>query len=64
MSDDAYLKGEQRVSCQNCDWCGRARQLKVKFPDIPDLAQRVAPGEIVPYGECPKCGALVHEIDE
>ena len=45
--------------------CGRisdeAEIVRV-FPDIPDLTERIAPGEPVPFGECPDCGALVHEI--
>jgi len=46
-----------------CDNCGKLiedRNLKIRFPNIPDLAQRVAPGAEVPSGECPKCGALAY----
>lgn len=42
--------------CQNCDWTG-------PFDDtlsIVDVEHRVTPGEIVPAGECPKCGSLAH----
>ena len=47
-----------RYSCPNCG--AVHRRLKVEFPDIPDLLERIAPGEPVPAGECPDCGALVH----
>lgn len=39
-------------------------ELKTVFPDIPDLLQRISPGEPVPIGECPDCGALVHAEEE
>lgn len=29
---------------------------------VTDLEQRVAPGEPVPVGECPACGAVVHPV--
>jgi hypothetical protein len=45
-------------ACQNCDWTGEASTLNI----IKDVFQRVAPGEFMPSGECPKCGALCHEI--
>ncbi|QIG58818.1 hypothetical protein SEA_DATBOI_154 [Gordonia phage DatBoi] len=28
---------------------------------IDDVFQRVAPGDPMPYGQCPDCGALVHK---
>lgn len=47
-----------------CDNCGKTfaeeSELAHVFPDIPDLLERIAPGETVPIGECPDCGALVH----
>jgi DNA-directed RNA polymerase subunit M/transcription elongation factor TFIIS len=39
-------------------------ELKCVFPDIPDLLQRISPGEPVPLGECPNCGALVHAAED
>ena len=39
-------------------------ELKCVFPDIPDLLERISPGEPVPLGECPECGALVHAEDD
>ena len=47
--------------CQNCGKIHKQGQLKREFPDIPDLWQRVSPGEPVPAGECNACGTLVHE---
>ena len=45
-----------RVSCQCCDWTGRLDDLG----EIKRLHERVAPGEVMPAGECPECGALAH----
>jgi hypothetical protein len=42
--------------CQNCQWEGRENWMN----PIKDLHQRVAPGEPMPAGECPKCGALCY----
>jgi len=51
-----------QLECQNCGKRMVEADLKNAFPDIPDLCERVCPGEIVPWGECPDCGALVHEV--
>lgn len=53
-----------KVECGNCGEVWDEEALKRVFPDIPDLTERIAPGEPVPAGECPECGALVHEIRE
>ena len=42
------------VACNSCDWTGKIADV---YP-IHDLGDRVAPDEIVPAGECPKCHAL------
>lgn len=34
------------------------------FPDIPNILERIMPGDIVPHGECPNCKALVSLKDE
>lgn len=48
--------GEITASCENC-----ARQwLFQTLRPIRDLHQRVPPGEIMPAGECPECGALCY----
>ena len=44
--------------CQNC---GKAFPEAKLVTPIPDLEQRVMPGEPMPAGECPECGALCHE---
>lgn len=51
------------ASALACDNCGRTileSDMRKVYPDIPDLLTRIAPGEPVPYGECPRCGCLVH----
>ena len=50
------------IQCDNCGARFASGELTVEFPDIPDLAERVSPGEAVPCGECNDCGALCHEM--
>ena len=45
---------DTEAECQNCDWRG----LVSECDEISDIAERVAPGETMPAGECPECGAL------
>jgi len=49
-----------------CDNCSKqfvsTDELERVFPDIPDLAQRLDPGGIVPAGECTDCGTLVYPV--
>ncbi len=45
--------------CQSCIWVGP----ETRLGDIKDLLKRVRPGEIMPSGECPHCGALCHPVD-
>ena len=52
------LNYEERCACANCSWRGYVFELK----DISDLDQRVRAGEVVPAGECPKCGCLAHVL--
>jgi hypothetical protein len=52
----SILEPQTLVSCQNCSWTGLASHLHA----IRDLASRIAPGETVPAGQCPDCGALAH----
>lgn len=49
--------------CQNCEWTGTDERLARKLEDVPDLFERVAPGEPMPSGECPQCGALCQPIE-
>jgi len=46
--------------CQNCGSVWDAEDLR----EVEDLHMRVAPGEPMPSGECPSCGAVCHPHDE
>jgi hypothetical protein len=50
MSDTIY-------DCPNCTWRG------TELDGVDDLFDRVNPGELMPAGECPECGALVELPD-
>lgn len=54
------LEDDEQVKCQNCEWVGPESACK----EIQHLTQRVAVGEPMPVGECPKCGALCHPVEE
>jgi hypothetical protein len=58
---DNDVHDDTRNKCQNCD---REWPDSMLITPIPDLEQRAAPGEIMPSGECPACGAVCHLIDE
>lgn len=47
-------------ACQNCSWTGPVDDLK----SISDVFERIAEGERMPAGECPKCAALCHAEDD
>ena len=53
-----------KIECDNCGKVSEESELSHAFPNIPDLVERIAPGEPVPFGECPECGALMHAIEE
>lgn len=44
---------EATATCQSCDWHGPADDC----PPLRRLTERVPPGDIMPAGECPECGA-------
>lgn len=46
------------VLCQGCDWSGKVCET---LP-IENFEMRVQAGELVPFGECPECGALCHAL--
>jgi hypothetical protein len=48
-----------KTNCDNCDATVSAENI-IPLEKVPDLLQRVAPGEPMPSGECRACGALVH----
>ncbi len=49
--------------CQNCEAVLRESEM-VPLEDVKDLLERVAPGEVMPSGECKKCGALAHKVPD
>lgn len=53
-----------KVECGNCAWTGTALQMRCQLEDVPNLTVRICPGEEVPAGECPECGALCHMLKD
>jgi len=51
---------ETAYQCDNCELLFTDTD---ELREIEDFMQRVAPGETVPFGECPACGCLVHEFE-
>lgn len=49
------------TQCQGCAAIRRADNLHVIDPV--SLPERVAPGEVMPAGECPDCGAVAHVVE-
>ena len=49
-----------QVYCHNCDCHMDELVIENQWPDIDDLGERLAPGDIVPFGECPTCQSLVY----
>lgn len=49
---------EPCCQCRNCNWHGSVD----KADPVHDMWSRVLPGEIMPAGDCPDCGALVHLV--
>jgi predicted RNA-binding Zn-ribbon protein involved in translation (DUF1610 family) len=51
----------KKIRCENCDWDGDLDgKNHVALTEVDNLAARISPGERVPAGECPDCGAFVH----
>ena len=48
-------------ACENCNWTGPEAALDPINEQ--GIFERVSPGEIMPYGCCPKCGALAHAVE-
>jgi len=46
-----------------CDSCGRVFGEEEDLAEISDLWGRVLPGDTMPSGECPQCGALCYPAD-
>ena len=51
---------EELFECQNCGDLWTEKELN----EVQDVLQRVAPGEKMPYGECPDCGAVCHKWEK
>lgn len=47
------------LECANCDWTGAYSETD----EIDNLWERCEPGEPIPHGQCPECGALCYEPD-
>ena len=48
--------------CGNCGLWLMSDALKHVWPDIPGLTERTEPGNEIPSGECPDCGALTYVV--
>lgn len=46
-----------QVFCQNCRWTGTEKDGR----PIEKAVERVLPGEVMAYCECPRCGAVCHD---
>jgi len=61
--------GKSGFVCPNCQtsW-DTAQALRsagaYEWPEIPDIFERLEPGDIVPQFDCPYCGALVEEREQ
>lgn len=53
------VDGEGLSECQNCE----ARWAEADLKEVKHLGLRVAPGEPMPSGECPSCGAVCHLLE-
>jgi hypothetical protein len=49
--------------CGNCGEVWKDEDIKPLI-DVHHLWERISPGEIVPSGECPDCGALCHSTEK
>jgi hypothetical protein len=55
---------KKQLRCRNCDWTGTEDQLGRQLGEIHHLIEKIEPGEIVPYGECPECGCLCFAVTD
>ena len=52
--------GLVRFQCENC----RKLWMEAQLKPVKDVTERVDPGEVMPAGECPDCGAVCHECKD
>jgi hypothetical protein len=57
--ENEVTDGDDVSKCQNCQ---REWPDSVLINPIPDLMERIAPGEPMPSGECPGCGAVCQPV--
>ena len=55
---------KKQLRCRNCDWTGTEDQLGRQLGEIHHLIEKIEPGEIVPYGECPECTCLCFAVSD
>ena len=48
------------VQCENCGKQFNESKILFKLIEIQNLFERIAPGDIVPFGECPECDSFVY----
>lgn len=54
----AKTKSKPLFECQNCS----KRWPEGKLREVKDFSMRTEPGEPIPAGECPDCGAVCHVV--
>lgn len=58
--EDEFATGVTMCRCADCGlWW-----LEDRLDDIENLFERVYPGETMPHGQCPECGALCYGDDD
>lgn len=57
-------KPRKRVHCDACNKDFSVKKMRVVFPNIPHLSERLDIGGEVPAGECPECESLVYVVKE
>jgi hypothetical protein len=60
IPESDWIEREDKHSCSDCGRTFTEDQLG----ETHNIWERVSPGEIMPSGECPKCGALCHPMRE
>jgi Zn-finger nucleic acid-binding protein len=55
------MSQKSEVEMHECQNCGKRWPLE-KLKEVKHLLERVLPGEPMPSGECPECGAVCHPV--